>query len=276
MLAILILNLNHIPFNGDTRMRIYRALIVICFCAVICEARAADTDQALLKELRAKYDAPFARNLQSFDCAVNFSWKQHFTETFRVGDEGTDEELQNIFQPIKTRVTVSAQNVAVSAGMSEDAVTKLPHGGMAELLLEHAVQKSLGTWQLVAANVLLPDPSTPVAIVKTAAGYKLDYKVQDAAVEMLLASDMRLQRATLNGDEASHFEMSFMTGRQGFLLASWTLGEDGNWAPGHRLIFTYTYQDVGGVMLPKNVVVNRESHHEVWRYSLSDCMVKTG
>jgi succinate dehydrogenase/fumarate reductase flavoprotein subunit len=29
---------------------------------------------------------------------VDFSWKEHFTETTRVGDEGTDEELETIFQ----------------------------------------------------------------------------------------------------------------------------------------------------------------------------------
>jgi len=29
------------------------------------------------------------------------------------------------------------------------------------------------------------------------------------------------------------------------------------------------------VELPEHVVVNRESHHEVWRYKLSGCIVKT-
>ena len=54
-----------------------------------------------------------------------------------------------------------------------------------------------------------------------------------------------------------------------------TMTEDGNSDPGHRLIFTYTYQTVDGVQLPEQVAVIRESHHEVWRYRLSDCIVKT-
>jgi hypothetical protein len=29
------------------------------------------------------------------------------------------------------------------------------------------------------------------------------------------------------------------------------------------------------VKLPEHVAVIRESHHEVWRYRLSDCIVKT-
>jgi len=88
-------------------MQMYRALIVFCCCAMLCHAQATKTDQALLNEAGEKYDAPFNRNLQSFDCAVDFSWKEHFAETTRVGDEGTDEELEKIFQPIPNRVTVT-------------------------------------------------------------------------------------------------------------------------------------------------------------------------
>ena len=42
-----------------------------------------------------------------------------------------------------------------------------------------------------------------------------------------------------------------------------------------RLIFAYTYQTVDGIQLPEQVEVFRESHHEVWRYRLSGCTVKT-
>jgi len=54
-----------------------------------------------------------------------------------------------------------------------------------------------------------------------------------------------------------------------------TLAEDGNYEPGHRLIYSYTYQIVDGVELPDHVAIIRESHHEVWRYRLSDCIVNT-
>ena len=83
-------------------MKIYRALIVSCSCALLCHAQAANTDQALLNEVRGKYDAPFSRNLQSFGCSVDFSWKNHFKETVRVGDEGTDEELEKSFSRFGT------------------------------------------------------------------------------------------------------------------------------------------------------------------------------
>ena len=275
MLGTLILSSSLIPFCGDYVMQIYRALIVFCFCALLCHAQATKTDQALLNEAREKYDAPFNGTLHSFDCAVDFSWKEHFTETTRVGDEGTDEELEKIFQPIRNRVAVTGENVAVSSELTDDAISKLPHGGMAELLLEHAVQKSLYNWLPASTNALLPSPATPVHFKPSSSGYKLAFKMQNFDVEMVLAPDMRLQSATAKGPQSDHFETVFALGQHGFLLTSWTMTEDGNSDPGHRLIFTYTYQTVDGVQLPEQVAVIRESHHEVWRYRLSDCIVKT-
>jgi hypothetical protein len=272
----LILSFGLIPFTGDYVMQIHRVLIVFCSCAMLCHAQATKTDQVLLNDVREKYDAPFNRNLQSFDCAVDFSWKDHFKETVRVGDEGTDEELEKIFQPIRNRVTVTRQSVIVSAvGLTEGEIDKLPHGGMAEGLLEHAVQKSLQNWLAASTNAILPVPDTPVSFKRSKSGYNLDYKIQNSDVEMVLDPDMRLQRAGLKGDKSDHFEISFAPGPQGFLLKSWTMGEDGNWDLFHRLIFTYTYQTVDGVELPEHVAVIRESHHEVWHYSLSGCNVKT-
>jgi hypothetical protein len=255
-------------------MQIYRASIVLCCCAVLCHAQAAKTDQALLNQVREKYDAPFSRNLQSFECAVDFNWKQHWTETTRVGDEGTDEEIEKLIQPIRNRVTVSAQNVTVSSGLTDDEMNKLPYRGMAEGLLEHAVQKSLYTWLPASTNAILPAPATPVSFEQSASGYKLSFKAQSSDVEMVLAPDMRLQRGAMKADQSDHIETSFMSGPQGFLLTSFTMGE-GKFESGNRLIFTYTYQTVDGVELPEHVAVIRESHHEVWRYTLSGCSVKT-
>jgi len=197
-------------------MQIYRASIVFCSFALLCHAQVTKTDQAMLTEVREKYDAPFNRNLKSFDCAVDFSWKEHFKETFRVGDEGTDEELEKIFQPIRNRVTVTRQSVAVSSGMTGDAVHKLPHGGMAEGLLEHAVQRSLYTWLPASTKLLLPDPATPVHFEPTSSGYKLAFKMQAVDVEMSLTSDMRLRNAISKAPQSEHFDPEFTPDRMGF------------------------------------------------------------
>ena len=249
-------------------------MLAFSLCAVSCHAQAATHDATFLKQARAKYDAPFERNLQSFSCAVEFNWKQHFTEVVRLGDEGTDEEIAKRIQPIRNRVTVTRQNAAVSAGMTESEINALPHGGMAEDLLEHAVQFSLNNWLAASNNAMLPPEDTPVHVEPSTSGYKLELKIQTFDVEILLAHDMSLQSEVAKGSNSDRRETDFRSGPQGFLLTSFRLGEDGDFMPGKRIILTYTYQNVGGFQLPEQVAINRESHHEVWHYKLTDCTVQ--
>jgi hypothetical protein len=256
-------------------MRIFLALIVFCSCDILCHAQVAKTDQELLSEARAKYDAPFSRNLQSFDCKIVFDWKQHWKETYRVGDEGTDDEIEKFIQPISNRVTVTSEDAVISSGMTEEQEQKLPRGGMAEGLLKHAVRFSLRTWLVASNNALLPATGTPVHFESSPSGYNIGLKIKTFDVVMMLTQDMSLQSMGVKGSDADRQDLEFHPGPQGFLLGSWTMGEEGNFKPGNRLIFTYTYQNVDGFQIPAQMVVNRESHHEVWRYTLSDCKVKT-
>lgn len=255
-------------------MRFFHLALLVSFCASFCHAQAAIDDATFLKQARAKYDAPFGRNLQSFSCAVEFNWKQHFTEVVRLGDEGTDDEIAKYIQPIRNRVTVNRQNAQVSSGMTDDEENRLPHGGMAERLLEHAVQFSLNSWLVASNNALLPSEGTPIHVESSASGYKLGFKIQSFDVEMSLGPDMSLQSEGEKGSASSRRETDFRPGPQGFLLTSYRLGEDGDFRPGNRIILTYTYQSVGGFQLPEQVAINRESHHEVWHYKLTDCTVQ--
>jgi hypothetical protein len=255
-------------------MRLFCSTLVFSLCASFCHAQTATDGATFLKQARAKYDAPFERGLQSFNCAVEFNWKQHFTEVVRLGDEGTDEEIARFIQPIRNRVTVTRQNATVSAGMTEDEVNKLPHGGMAERLLEHAVQFSLNSWLAASNNTMLPPDGTPIHVEPSTSGYKLEMKIQTFDVEMLLTRDMSLQSEGAKGSASDRGETDFRPGPQGFLLTSYRLGEDGDFRPGNRIILTYTYQSFGGFQLPEQVAANRESHHEVWHYKLTDCNVQ--
>ena len=256
-------------------MRFFYSASVFCLYTAFCHAQTAIDDATFLKHARAKYDAPFDRNLQSFNCAVEVNWKQHFTEAVRLGDEGTDAEIAKLIQPIRNRVTVTRQNAVVSAGMTEDEVNKLPHGGMAEGLLEHAVQFSLNNWLAASGSALFPPEGTPVHIEPSTSGYKLNLRIQTFDVEMLLTRDMSLQSESVKGSASDSRETVFGPGPQGFLLTSFKQGEDGDFRPGNRIILTYTYQNVGGFQLPEQVAINRESHHENWHYKLTDCTVQT-
>ena len=240
---------------------------MFCLSTAFCHAQTAIDDATFLKQARAKYDAPFDSNLQSFNCAVEFNWKQHFTEVVRLGDEGTDEEIAKFIQPIRNRVTVTRQSAAVSAAMTEEEVNKLPHVGMAERLLEHAVQYSLNNWLAASGNALLPPEGTPVHIEQSTSGYKLNLQVQSFDVEMLFTHDMRLQSEAVKGSASDSREANFELGPQGFLLTSFKQGEDGDFRAGNLVILTYTYQNIGGFQLPEQVTINRESHHENWNYN---------
>jgi hypothetical protein len=145
---------------------------------------------------------------------------------------------------------------------------------MAEGLLEHAVQYSLNNWLAAANNALLPPVGTPVSVEPSTAGYKLKLKIQTFDVEMLLAHDMSLQSEAVKGSTADRRETEFHSGPQGFLLTSFKQGEDGDFRIGNRVILTYTYQSVGGFQIPEQVAINRESHHEVWHYRVTDCTVQ--
>jgi hypothetical protein len=217
-------------------MRFFYLTLVFSLCPAFCHAQTAINDATFLKQTRAKYDAPFERNLQSFSCAVEFNWKQHFTEAVRLGDEGTDEEIAKLIQPISNRVTVTRQNAAVSSGMTDDEEKKLPHGGMAEGLLEHAVQFSLNNWLGASNNAMLPPESTTVHVEPSTSGYKLEFKVQTFDVEMMFAHDMSLQSEAAKGSASDRRETDFRPGPQGFLMSSYRLGEDGDFRPGNRII----------------------------------------
>lgn len=256
-------------------MRLFYSLLAFSLCSASCRAQTAINDVTVLNEIRAKYDAPFERNLQSFSCTVAFNWKQHFTEVVRLGDEGTDEEIVKVIQPIITRVTVTRQSASVSSSMTEEEEHRLPHGGMAEGLLKHAVQYSLNNWLAASGTALLPPPGTDVHVEPSASGYKLDLRIQTFDVEMLFTHDLSLQSEGVKGSPADTRETDFRPGPKGFLLTSFRQGEDGEFRPGNKVIQSYTYQSVGGFQLPEQVAINRESHHENWHYKLTDCSVET-
>jgi hypothetical protein len=256
-------------------MRFFFSVLAFCLCAAFGSAQTPVNDSTVLKQTRAKYDAPFDRNLKSFTCAVEFNWKQHFTEVVRLGDEGTDEEIAKFIQPINTRVTVTRQDAVVSSGLTDDDENKLPHGGMAEGLLKHAVQFSLNSWLVASNNAMLPPEGTPVHVEPSASGCKLDFKVQTFDVEMLFTHEMSLQSEAAKESASDRQETDFRPGPQGFVMTSYRFGEDGNFRPGNRIILSYTHQSVSGFQLPEQLSITRESHHESWHYKLTDCKVET-
>lgn len=80
-------------------MRFFYSALAFSLCAASCHAQAPTDGARFLEQVRAKYDAPFERNLQSFTCAVEFNWKQHFTEAVRLGTKERTMRSPNSFSP---------------------------------------------------------------------------------------------------------------------------------------------------------------------------------
>jgi hypothetical protein len=205
---------------------------------------------------------------------VDFDWKQHWADSYRVGDEGTDEEIKSFIQPIRNRVTVTREDAVVSSGMTDEQEQKLPRGGMAEGLLKHAVRFSLRNWLVASNNALLPVRDTPVHFESSTSGYKIQYKIKTFDVVMRLTRDMSLQSMGVEGPKVTARILSSFRGRRDF---SWGRGR---WARMDLInqviaLSLLTYQGIDVFQIPSQMVVDRESHHEVWRYKLGDCNVKT-
>lgn len=61
-------------------MRRLILLFIAYFWCASAVAQPSESDKALLAKASSFYDAPFTRNLVSFDCAVQFDWQEHFIE----------------------------------------------------------------------------------------------------------------------------------------------------------------------------------------------------
>ena len=128
---------------------------------------------------------------------------------------------------------------------------------------------------MAANNSLLPPLGTTVTVKTSAAGVQLQFPMQGAKAQAQLTSNLRLQQLNAEGDDSDRLETSFAPGHSGFVVTSLAVGEDGKFAPGNRIVATYTYQIVNGFQLPEQVELNRESHHEVWHYKLTGCSIVT-
>ncbi len=100
--------------------------------------------------------------------------------------------------------------------MSDDEEKKLPHGGMAEGLLEHAVQFSMNNWLVASNNAMLPPEGTPVHVEPAASGYKLEFNVQTFDVEMMFTHDMSLQSEAAKGSTPTAGKQTSLPARRAF------------------------------------------------------------
>src|ERR1700744_1580043 len=61
-------------------MRLASSFVSAFLVGLSAAGQQPSSDSALLANARSLYDAPFTHGLISFDCAIQFDWKQHFVD----------------------------------------------------------------------------------------------------------------------------------------------------------------------------------------------------
>jgi len=249
------------------------AVVLCSFCGPAF-SQTTPADEALLTKTRALYDAPFSRNLVSFDCAVQFDWRKHFVEfvgTVPPAAEHTVERLQTI----QHRVFVDRSGSVVSAKPKPSDLTGVEHAVELEQTFKAMIPAGLSMWLPFSINEILPIGSTKFNFQKIDPGYKIVMNGPGVAASLLLSNDLRLTSIVSQMPQAMRATTEFASGPDGFLLTSITTAPTTDSAQAGVAAFTYTYQTIQGFQLPSLITITQPTR-ELWQYTLTDCKVMTG
>jgi hypothetical protein len=236
-------------------------------------AQAPDSDDALLSKARSLYDAPFTRNLVSFDCAVQFDWKGHFQQAIGSVPPAAVPMIDQL-QAIPHRVFVDRSGATVSAIPKTPDLSSIPHIADLEQALDSIVKGGINAWIPFATNVILPIKPTRFAFQKAGTGYTVAMNGNGVDVTLLLGSDMRLTSGDSQLPQQMRFKTRFIDGPDGYLLESEAITPtDGK--GGGESAFNYKFQPLQSIQLPSEVTVT-PANSEVWHFSLADCKLMTG
>jgi hypothetical protein len=243
--------------------------IVFCFLCIPAFAQTSESDAALLKEARALYDAPFARNLASFDCTVQFDWKQHIAAHF----EGTVPEAllstSERLQSIQHRVSVSPSGVIVASTPESPEFAGDGRAAMFEHALDGMISGGMQAWLPFSTGTVFPVGLTKYDFVKLDSGYKLTIHDPVHTTEILDA-ELRVTSGVVEPPQDARFVSKLEPGPDGLLLKSASIntisGSNGTNA------FAYTYQTVDGIQLPSEVTVSPATT-EPFHFALTSCKV---
>jgi hypothetical protein len=254
-----------------------RLASVALFCACVqalSQTHSSDPpDQALLARTRALYDAPFTRNLFSFDCAVQFDWKKHVVDAVGSVPAALAPTVEQL-QTVQHRVSVEQVSGAVVSAVSITSnQTALPAAGL-ENVFDKVVAGGLNAWLPFGTNVILPVGATKYAFQRIDGGFRLTLSGPGVDATLLLNPDLRMTSGVSQLPQPMRFSTNFIGGPDGFLLASVKTGSTSDASAAGDATFSYTWQTVQGFQLPLLVTVT-PSNPESWRYALNDCHVST-
>jgi hypothetical protein len=200
-------------------MRRLAVLFVACLWSAPTVPQSPGSDRAFLAKTRALYDAPFTRNLVSFDCAVQFDWKKHFAETLGSVPPSALPTVEQL-QSIPHRVFIDRSGATVSAQPKAPDFAGDQHATQLEQALSAMVTQGLNAWLPFSTNVILPVGPTKFNFEKLDPGYRLTVNGPGVAATLLLDADLRLTSGVAQLPQDLRFTTEFARGPDGYLLQS--------------------------------------------------------
>ena len=256
-------------------MRRMSLLFAAVSISLLAFSQSTETDEALLARTRSLYDAPFARQLVSFDCALQFDWKQHFLDTLGVVPPDAVPTIQRL-QVIQHRVFVDRSGAVVSEIPKATDLSGVPHGEDLEKVLQDFASAGINAWLPFAINEILPIKPTKFTVKREDAGYKVVMAGSNVSATLTLLPDMRIANVKSELPESLHFITDFVSGPNGYLLQSVKVGPGTGDQNKSNARFDYTFQNVQGFQLPATAAVTQYASGEKWFYTLTDCKTMTG
>jgi len=227
-----------------------------------------------MAKTRSSYDAPFTRDLVSFDCAVTFDWTKHFVDLLGTMPASAVPVAQRL-QMIQHRVFVDRTGAQVSAIPQESDLSGIAHAAELEQALKTMIAQGLNAWTPFSTNVILPVEPTKYKFDKIDVGYKLTMDGPGISAILLLDPDLRVTSGVSQLPQPLRFATEFSAGTDGFLLSSVRTGSTTDGSTNTDATFAFTYQSVQNFQLPQSVTVTPGSP-EKWQYTLTDCKAMKG
>jgi hypothetical protein len=263
------------PLRLTLDMRHLR-LVLVSFLACLCaHSQSTGSDEALLSKARGLYDAPFTRQLVSFDCSIQFDWKKHFIDTVGTVPAAAIPTV-NRLQSLPHRVFVDRSGAVVSEIPRATDLSGTPHAADLEAAFQAMVSSGLNAWLPFATNVILPMKPTTFTFQQLDTGFNVVMKGANVSATLNLLPDMRIASVTSELPQPQHFETDFAAGPNGYLLQSVKTGSGADSHVSWDAVFAYRYQNIQGFQIPAGVAVTQMATGEKWEYSLDDCKAVTG
>jgi hypothetical protein len=228
-----------------------------------------------MSKARGLYDAPFTRQLVSFDCSVQFDWKKHFINTLGTVPSAALPTV-NRLQSLSHRVFVDRSGAAVSEIPRATDLSGTSHAADLEAAFRAIVSSGLNAWLPFATNVILPVKPTTFTLQHLDSGFKVVMTGVNVSATLDLLPDMRIVSVISERPQPQHFVTEFTSGPNGYLLQSVKTGSGVDAQTSWDAIFAYRYQEIQGFQIPVEVAVTQVATGEKWEYSVDGCKVVSG